>query len=189
MTKLTSDDREVAARAGANPLRSIPPIAELCAAVRAHGIAIAEPLLTNLVRREVEEIRTEIRDGALHGRDDITERVVAAALALQRPRLGRVINATGIIVHTNLGRAPVSRATAQAMALAAASAVPLEIDPATNRRGGRMREITALLQVLTGAGAALVVNNCAAAVLLALSALASGREVIVSRGEAIEIGG
>jgi L-seryl-tRNA(Ser) seleniumtransferase len=189
MTKVTSVGREAEDRAGENPLRSIPSVSELCAAVQAHGVSIAEPMLTNLVRHELAEIRTEIRNGAIPGRDAITERVVAAALALQRPRLGRVINATGVIVHTNLGRAPVSPATAQVMALAAASAVPLEIDAATNRRGGRMSEITALLQVLTGADAALVVNNCAAAVLLVLSALASGREVIVSRGEAIEIGG
>jgi L-seryl-tRNA(Ser) seleniumtransferase len=188
MTKM-ADDREAADRADENPLRRIPPVSELCAAVQAHGVAIAEPILTNLVRREVEAIRTDMRNGTLPGRTAITERVVAAALALQRSRLGRVINATGVIVHTNLGRAPVSPATAQAMALAAASAVPLEIDPATNRRGGRMSEITTLLQLLTGAEAALVVNNCAAAVLLVLSALASGREVIVSRGEAIEIGG
>jgi L-seryl-tRNA(Ser) seleniumtransferase len=189
MTTLTSADREEADMADENPLRRIPPVSELCAAVQAEGISIAEPLLTSLVRCTLEEVRTEIRDGARFGRDAITARVVAAARALQRPRLERVINATGVIVHTNLGRAPVSPATAQAMALAAASAVPLEIAPATNRRGGRLSEITALLQVLTGAEAALLVNNCAAAVLLVLSALASGREVIVSRGEAIEIGG
>ncbi|MCA9881182.1 MAG: L-seryl-tRNA(Sec) selenium transferase [Thermomicrobiales bacterium] len=172
-----------------NPLRQIPPVTELCVAVAARGVTIAVPLCTELVRRELDVVRTEILEGASLSRETITERVVAAVLALQRPRLGRVINATGVIVHTNLGRAPVSSATAQAMASAAASAVPLEIDAETNRRGGRMSEVTALLQVLAGAEAALVVNNGAAAVLLVLSALASGREVIVSRGEAIEIGG
>ncbi len=189
MTMTMADDQETTHSAGVNRFRTIPQVTELCRAVEARGILMAEPLLIHLVRRELETIRTEIRDGASLDRGAITERVIAEVLSLQRPRLERVINATGIIVHTNLGRAPVSPATAQAMALAAASAVPLEIDAATNRRGGRMSEITALLQVLTGAEAALVVNNCAAAVLLVLSALASGRDVIASRGEAIEIGG
>ena len=189
MTNMTAKGRGETEGAEVNRLRQIPPVAELSAALEARGIAVAEPHLTNLVRRELDAVRAQIHGGASVGRDAITERVAAAVLALERPRLARAINATGIIVHTNLGRAPVSAATAQAMALAAASAVPLEIDAATNTRGGRMSEITSLLQALSGAEAALVVNNCAAAVLLVLSALAGGREVVVSRGEAIEIGG
>ncbi len=189
MTQRPVDGREGAVSASENPLRRIPPVTELAGAVLASGVQIAEPVLTELVRRELDAVRTELRGGVPLDRDAITDRVVAAARALHRPRLARVINATGVIVHTNLGRAPVSPATARAMALTAASAVPLEIEAATNRRGGRMSEIAALFQVLTGAEAALVVNNCAAAVLLVLSALASGREVLVSRGEAIEIGG
>ena len=172
-----------------NPLREIPPVGELCTTVTTRGVSIAEPFLTELVRRELDTIRAEIRSGSHLNRDTITERIVLAAEALQRPRLAALINATGVVLHTNLGRAPVSPATAEAMSVAAQGAVPLEIDPATNRRGGRMGEITALMQVLTGAEATLVVNNCAAAVLLVLSSLASGDEVIVSRGEAIEIGG
>ncbi|HET7092979.1 MAG TPA: L-seryl-tRNA(Sec) selenium transferase, partial [Thermomicrobiales bacterium] len=122
-------------------------------------------------------------------RADIEDRIVAAALAMERPRLDPLLNATGVIIHTNLGRAPVSTETAKAMAAAAAGAVALELEPETNERGGRMREIATLLRLLTGAEAALVVNNGAAAVLLVLSALAAGRGVIVSRGEAVEIGG
>jgi L-seryl-tRNA(Ser) seleniumtransferase len=100
-----------------------------------------------------------------------------------------VINATGVIIHTNLGRAPVSAETAAAMAAVASGYVPLEIDATTNQRGGRMDEISTLMQLLTGAERTLVVNNNAAAVLLTLSAIAAGKSVIVSRGEAVEIGG
>ncbi len=100
-----------------------------------------------------------------------------------------VLNATGVVVHTNLGRAPVSPETAEAMREAAAHAVPLEIERESNERGGRMREIGGLLRALTGAESALVVNNCASAVLLVLAAVATGKEVVVSRGEAVEIGG
>lgn len=189
MTNSTADICEPADGVGGNQFRQIPAVTELCTAVEGRGIPIAEPLLVDLVRRELAAIRTDIRDGAQLDRGAITERVIAVASALYRPRLARVINATGVIVHTNLGRAAVSPATARAMAVAASSAVPLEIEAATNRRGGRMSEVSALLQLLTGAESALVVNNCAAAVLLVLSALANGREVIVARGEAIEIGG
>jgi L-seryl-tRNA(Ser) seleniumtransferase len=94
-----------------------------------------------------------------------------------------------VIIHTNLGRAPVSEAAARAMAEAASASVSLEIEPETGRRGGRMAEISTLLRHLTGAEAALVVNNNAAAILLTLSALAAGRIVAVSRAEAVEIGG
>ena len=113
----------------------------------------------------------------------------AALNELERERLEPVINGTGVVIHTNLGRAPVSRATAAAMAAAARHNVALEIDPATGLRGGRMSEISALIRLLTGAESTLIVNNNAAAILLVLSSVATGREVIVSRGEAVEIGG
>jgi L-seryl-tRNA(Ser) seleniumtransferase len=100
-----------------------------------------------------------------------------------------VLNATGVIIHTNLGRAPVSAETAEAMWAAAANAVPLEIEPESNERGGRMREISGLMRALTGAETTLVVNNCASAVLLTLAATAAGKGVVMSRGEAVEIGG
>lgn len=119
----------------------------------------------------------------------MTGRVEARLEALSRPRLAPLINGTGVILHTNLGRAPVSTETAAAMAEAASSYVSLEIEPETNRRGGRMREISASMRLLCGAERSLVVNNNAAALLVTLAALAGGRDVIVARGEAVEIGG
>jgi L-seryl-tRNA(Ser) seleniumtransferase len=107
----------------------------------------------------------------------------------QRPQLRQVINATGVIIHTNLGRAPLSQAALEAARWVAEGYSNLEYDLEAGERGSRHRHVTALLRELTGAEAALVVNNNAAAVLLALSTLAQGREVVLSRGQLVEIGG
>src|SRR4029077_8771119 len=104
------------------------------------------------------------------------------------PRLRRVINATGVILHTNLGRAPLSRAAVDALAVAAGYS-NLELDLESGKRGERATLVSGLLVALFGAAAALVVNNNAAAILLALTTLAKGKEVIVSRGQLVEIGG
>ena len=100
-----------------------------------------------------------------------------------------MINATGVVLHTNLGRAPLSDAAAEAVARAATAYSNLELDLDEGARGSRQAHVSSILCRLTGAEAALVVNNNASAVLLALSAIAHSREVIVSRGEAVEIGG
>ncbi len=105
------------------------------------------------------------------------------------PALRRVINASGVILHTNLGRAPLSRAAVDAVAAAAAGYTNLELDLQSGRRGERSALVAGLLTALFNCEAALVVNNNAAAVLLALTALCKGREVIVSRGQLVEIGG
>jgi L-seryl-tRNA(Ser) seleniumtransferase len=105
------------------------------------------------------------------------------------PRLRRVINASGVILHTNLGRAPLSRAAVDAVAAAAASYSNLELDIDTGRRGERSALVAGLLTALFECESALVVNNNAAAVLLTLTALCKGREVVVSRGQLVEIGG
>ncbi len=145
--------------------------------------------LTDLIRQEIARARDEIHAGERLTRDAVVERCRAAIDALDDTRFVPVINGSGIVLHTNLGRSPVSRATAAIMATAAASYLPLEIHPESNRRGGRMDEVTRLLRALTGAEATLVVNNNAAAMLLVLAALCANRDVIVSRGEAVEIGG
>lgn len=143
-----------------------------------------------LVRRELEESRRAVGNGqTAPSLDDIANAVAQRAREEWRPRPQRLINATGVILHTNLGRAPLSAEAAQAALQVAQGYTDLELDLANGKRGSRQAHAAALLSQLTGADAALVVNNNASAVLLALAALADGREVIVSRGEAVEIGG
>jgi L-seryl-tRNA(Ser) seleniumtransferase len=170
-------------------LRALPPVSDIIAEVKRLGSNLADEVLLRVVRGELELVRSRLLSGEQLTRAEIMRQVGDAILALERPRLSPVLNATGVIVHTNLGRAPVSAETAAAMQAAASNAVALEIEPESNQRGGRMREIAGLLRAITGAESALVVNNCAAAVLLVLAATAAGRGVVVSRGEAVEIGG
>jgi L-seryl-tRNA(Ser) seleniumtransferase len=113
----------------------------------------------------------------------------AHARAAARPSLRPVLNATGVIVHTNLGRAPLATAAIEAATAVGSGYSTLEYDLASGARGSRQAHAEALVRELTGAEAALVVNNCAAAALLAASALAAGREIVVSRGQLVEIGG
>ncbi|MDO9065697.1 MAG: L-seryl-tRNA(Sec) selenium transferase, partial [Chloroflexota bacterium] len=122
-------------------------------------------------------------------RQDLAAAVVRQARALWQPTLAPVINATGVIIHTNLGRAPLSRAAMSAMLMAGAGYSNLEFDLASGERGLRQTHLDRMLARLVGAESSMAVNNNAAAVLLALSALAKGKEVIVSRGQAVEIGG
>jgi L-seryl-tRNA(Ser) seleniumtransferase len=130
-------------------------------------------------------------DAASGGADAaaLPDLALAWLLADSRPRLCRVINASGVIVHTNLGRAPLADAARQAVAAAAEGYSNLEYDLARGERGSRQAHVEELLRELTGADAAIVVNNCAGAVLLAAAALAGGRDLIVSRGQLVEIGG
>ena len=160
-------------------LRDLPSVDEL-----ARGAD--DPLAVDAARTVLERAREEIRAGADPG--DLAARVRDELTAARAPSLRRVLNATGVIVHTNLGRAPLA---AEALALvveAARGYSNLELDLREGSRGSRQDHVAAILRRLTGAEAALVVNNNAAAMLLALAALAEGREVIVSRGELIEIG-
>jgi L-seryl-tRNA(Ser) seleniumtransferase len=143
---------------------------------------------TPIVAGAIEAARAAILAGETDG-PDARARALQQLRLLLEPKLRPLINATGVILHTNLGRAPVSAATAAAMADAGRAYTPLELDLATGGRGGRMAEIEALLATLTGAAACLVVNNNAAATVLTLAALTTGRAVILSRGEAVEIGG
>ncbi|MBC7324986.1 MAG: L-seryl-tRNA(Sec) selenium transferase, partial [Moorella sp. (in: Bacteria)] len=119
----------------------------------------------------------------------VVQEVLKTVERQARPNLRRVINATGVVLHTNLGRAVLSLQAQAAVQMAASGYTNLELDLETGRRGSRYAAVEGILTRLTGAESALVVNNNAAAVLLALSTLAGGREVVVSRGQLIEIGG
>lgn len=171
-------------------LRALPSISSLLddGDIRAATRWSAE-VLTPFLRAALAKERLALQHGTPSAEVDLRSRLIDELQRLERERLKKVLNATGVIVHTNLGRAPVSRAAAAAMSEAAGSAVALEVDPETGGRGGRMAEISGLMRALTGAEATVVVNNNAAAILLVLAALAAGREVALSRGEAVEIGG
>ena len=153
-------------------LRALPAVDRLAAEVGSVSAA----------RAVIADRRAELLAGATDDAD-LAER----ARARLRPSLRRVLNATGVVVHTNLGRAPLAPAARDAVARAAEGYGNLELDLETGRRGSRQAHVEGLLCEVTGAEAALAVNNCAAATLLAVAAL--GREVIVSRGQLVEIGG
>jgi L-seryl-tRNA(Ser) seleniumtransferase len=160
-------------------LRDLPSVDEL-------SRVVDDPLAVEAARAVIDRAREEIRAGRDPG--DLEARL-AAELALARaPRLRRALNATGVIVHTNLGRAPLADAALERVREIGSGYSNLEYDLAAGARGSRQDHVADILCRLTGAEAALVVNNNAAAVLLALAALAEGREVLVSRGELIEIG-
>ena len=150
--------------------------------------------LTGIARSVTAEIRTLVRSGQANGEDaesllvEAVSRMQASARGESQAGLKRVINATGVILHTNLGRAPLSQAAREAID-AAARYCSLEYDLASGARGGRAARVESLLKDLTGAEDALVVNNCAAAALLILKVLAEDGETLVSRGELVEIGG
>ena len=165
-------------------LRDLPSVDEL---LRDERLA-AEPreLVLAAARETLEQARTEIQAGRDPGA--LVDAVLAELGRARQPSLRRVLNATGVLVHTNLGRAPLAEAALERVAEVGAGYSNLEYDLERGERGSRQDHLAALLRRLTGAEAALVVNNNAAAVLLALAALAEGREVIVSRGELIEIG-
>ena len=160
-------------------LRDLPSVDEL---VR----GLDDPLAVDAARSVLDRAREEIRAGADPG--DLAGRLREELDAVRAPSLRRVLNATGVIVHTNLGRAPLAEEALAQVIDVARGYSNLELDLRDGARGSRQDHVAAILRRLTGAEAALVVNNNAAAMLLALGALAEGREVIVSRGELIEIG-
>jgi L-seryl-tRNA(Ser) seleniumtransferase len=160
-------------------LRDLPSVDEL-------GRAADDPLATAAARAVLDRAREEIRAGADPG--DLTQRLHAELDALRAPSLRRVLNATGVVVHTNLGRAPLPPAALEHAMRIAGGYSNLEYDLGAGERGSRQDHATRILRRLTGAESAIVVNNNAAAMLLTLAALAEGGDVLVSRGELIEIG-
>jgi L-seryl-tRNA(Ser) seleniumtransferase len=176
-------------------LRHIPAVNEVLAAdpLRDLGPTVPRPLLLETVRAALEELRCRVRQG-LAPPDACAAGAVAQAAAdllrqRARPKVRSVINATGVLLHTNLGRAPLAAAAAQAASAAGRGYLNLEMDLATGQRSSRQDLIREWLCRLTGAAAATAVNNNAAATVSVLRALAQGREVIVSRGQLVEIGG
>ncbi|HXX37478.1 MAG TPA: L-seryl-tRNA(Sec) selenium transferase [bacterium] len=174
--------------------RRIPSVERLLQGLDASGVAGRHPrrLVVACVRDAVERARRRLAEGRASADAISVDALVADARALleerSAPSLDRAVNATGIIIHTNLGRAPLCGDARRAIAAASGYSV-LEVDRATGERGSRQVHVTELLRELTGAEAAFVVNNNAAAVLVALAALSAGKEVVVSRGELVEIGG
>ena len=155
---------------------------------------VARPVVTEALRHVTEQLRRQLQEGGPLAAGALTAAgILAAAIAIiadqRAKRLTRVINATGVILHTGLGRSVLSGAAVERLSQVAAGYCSLEIDLSTGQRGQRGRYAESLLRQLSGADAALIVNNNAAATMLALRGLAAGREVIVSRGQLIEIGG
>ena len=167
-----------------NPYRGLPPVDQV---VNWLGETwLPRPLVVDCARSALNLARNEIAGG---GQADVNRIAADLVAGLQRSASRKVINASGVLLHTNLGRAPLSPRAAEAALAAAVSYTNLEIDLDDGSRGSRGSYLRALLQALTGAEDALVVNNNAAAVLLALAATAPDKAVPVARGELIEIGG
>jgi L-seryl-tRNA(Ser) seleniumtransferase len=159
-------------------LRALPSVEELASSLDLpHGEAV------RAARTAIGAARARLLGGGETGDLHV------AAMAAARPSLRRVLNATGVIVHTNLGRAPLPQMALEAIHDAASGYSTLEYDVAHGERGSRHVHVDGLLRDLTGAEAAIAVNNCASAVLLAAAALAGGREIVISRGQLVEIGG
>jgi len=178
--------------------RHLPAVDHVLAALHAEDAAALgtapRPLVKDLVNAFLDLLREEIRAGAFAEAaqlelSTLMPRLRAYVRQGLRPRFRRVLNATGVVVHTNMGRSLLAPEAVAAVAGAAAHYSNLEFDLATGERGSRYSHVEELLCRLTGAEAALVVNNNAAAVLIVLDTLCKGREVIVSRGQLVEIGG
>ena len=175
-----------------NPLRFIPAVEKV---LRALGdIGLPRPVMVGVVRRELAALRKgggRRRDARSPTFDDVVGQIRLALEKLARSRLQAVINGTGIIVHTNLGRAPLGPAAVETLRRAAARYTNLELDLTTGERGGRASYLEHALALLCSSEAASVVNNCAAALVLILRHFTSGvrKEVVISRGELVQIGG
>ncbi len=170
-------------------LRCLPSVSELLDQAGELVTLAGHDLAAQTLREALAQARTDILNGA---RPPTTDDLLHASRARLREMLDYprpLINATGVVIHTNLGRAPLSRAAQQAMQAAAAGYSALEFDLHSGQRGRRGQQAERLICMLTGAEDALIVNNCAAATVLMLAAIAAGRGVVISRGQLVEIGG
>ncbi|MGE3856307.1 MAG: L-seryl-tRNA(Sec) selenium transferase [Dehalococcoidia bacterium] len=174
-----------------SPYRDLPSVDRLLADARVAALAGAEghEAVAGLARAVLAEYRDTIAATGTAPSEPAVEAVLARAASAFRPSLVRVVNATGVIIHTNLGRAPLARSALDAIQRVASGYSNLEYDVAAGERGSRTSHLDATLCRISGAEAGLAVNNNASALLLALSALCRDREVIISRGQLVEIGG
>ena len=192
-----SGKRAAAGERVAEIRRGLPPVDECLRA--AEAVQALAGLSRSYLKLQVQRAQAGLRDAIVAGRGDLPGdrdsmvqaivRAAEVAIDSDEARLFPVVNATGVVLHTNLGRAVLAEAAVEAVEVAARSAVNLEYDLESGGRGDRDSIVEDEICALTGAEAATVVNNNAAAVVLALNSLADGREVVVSRGEMIEIGG
>jgi len=171
-----------------NPYRQIPSVTTLLGhpTLAAMRLQVSPAVLVESIRIELDRTRAAVADFNF---DDLLVKIANRVAASLRPGYPSVINATGVVLHTNLGRAPMAESAARAAYDAARGYLALELDLASGQRSSRQGPVRAALCRLTGAESATVVNNCAAATVVVLRALAAGREVVVSRGQLIEIGG
>ncbi|HIC97852.1 MAG TPA: L-seryl-tRNA(Sec) selenium transferase [Aquificaceae bacterium] len=167
-------------------LRSIPQVSGIIEKLRG---SYPYPVIKKAVREVVERVRADIISGKRSSAEGIYEEVEEKIKELLSPRLKKVINATGVVINTNLGRAPLHPDALEHVREVSVGYSNLEYDLLRRRRGSRNSHVEEILKELTGAESALIVNNNAGAVFLILSALAKGKEVIISRGELVEIGG
>jgi L-seryl-tRNA(Ser) seleniumtransferase len=178
-----------------NPLRELPPVNDVlqAPAVAALSVDHSRRLIVEAIRAELALVRRELRDRSEQNgapdADTVAERVARKLTHVLQPKLRRVINGTGIVLHTNLGRAPIAEEAALAAADAARGYLNLELDLHAGKRSSRQIAVREWLVRLTGAESATVVNNNAAATVICLRAIAQGKEVVISRGQLIEIGG
>jgi L-seryl-tRNA(Ser) seleniumtransferase len=176
-------------------LRNLPSVSELLESQPLRGLVdrLSHSVVVAGVRTTLDEIRREVRTAAgevkLPDVRELAERIARRIAEDERPSLRPVINATGILLHTGLGRAPLCEAALEQLVAVGRNYASVELDLSTGERSRRVDAVEPLLRRLTGAEAAVVVNNNAAATLLTLTALAAGREVVVSRGQLVEIGG
>lgn len=176
-------------------LRNLPSVSELLESPPLRNLVdkVSRNVVVTRVRTFLDDLRTEVQAAAaeIHvpSAMELAERFASRILESDQPGLRPVVNATGVLLHTGLGRAPLAEEAIEEMVAVARDYASLELDLASGRRGQRAVAVEGFLTDITGAEAALVVNNNAGATLLALAALAAGREVIVSRGQLVEIGG
>jgi L-seryl-tRNA(Ser) seleniumtransferase len=177
-----------------NPLRQLPSVARLLEhpAIAAAKARHPHDTVAEAVRAEIDALRARLVAGEADGAADpeaVASRVVARLDAEATAKLRPVINATGVVLHTNLGRSPLHEDAARAAHEAARGYLNLELDLATGKRSSRQNNVRDGVRAITGAESATAVNNCAAATVITLRTIAAGKDVIVSRGQLIEIGG